>query len=255
MLAVRAIGEGPPVVALHGFTHTSAQFDRLGATCGHTLVAIDLPGHGSSRDAATDHATVVESLARTITDHCEVPVPVLGYSQGARVALAMALDHPGVVSSLVLVSGTAGIADATERRERAEADHALAERIRSEGLDTFLETWTSTGITSTLHRSPDERSEDLGRRSANTPDGLVRALLGYGQGTMPSSWHRLGELAIPTLLITGELDTRYTHIAHTMAAALPNARVEVVAGARHDPIGDDPAAVAAVLSAFLDGLC
>lgn len=252
MLALRAFGAGPPVIALHGFTHTARQFETVAALTGRTFLAIDLPGHGGSGDAATDHATVVDSIVdttRTVTDR---PIPCLGYSQGARLALSTAIDHGELFSCLVLVSGTAGIADAAERRARRDADAALADRIRTGGIDAFLERWTSTGITSTLHRPSAERAADIERRRENTVDGLARAVVGYGQGAMPPLWDRLEEVRIPSLLVVGEFDDRYTAIARAMARRMPDADVAVVAGARHDPIGDDPAAVAETVSAFVD---
>ena len=253
MLGVRSVGTGPPLVALHGFTHTSEQFVRLAAHLDRTVHAVDLPGHGDSAGADTDFPSVLDAIADVVARIDPNPVPVLGYSQGARLALATALDRPDLVADLVLVSGSAGIADDAARHDRAGSDAALARAIRRQGVGPFLARWTASGITSTTHRTDDERRLDLERRSVNSAEGLARALEGYGQGAMPSRWESLDRLESRTLLIVGEGDARYLEIARSMARRMPVATVRVVPGAGHDPIGDAVDVVAAVVSGFLDG--
>lgn len=251
MLAVRLHGSGPYVIALHGFTHTSAQFDVFAGELAHGIAALDLPGHGASVNASTDATSVIDAVAETITS-LGGPAPVLGYSQGARVALAVALDRPEAVASLVLVSGTPGIPDRRERTRRRDADLALGRHIRTVGVPAFVDEWTSSGITSTTHRPADVRDADRDRRAVNTPDGLARALAGYGQGAMRDRWDQLSALRIPTLIVSGSRDEAYTEIGTAMAGLIEDAQIRVVADAGHDPIGDRPHEVAGLVSAFLD---
>ena len=253
MLTTRTLGNGPPLVALHGFSHTGAQFTELAGHLGRTVIAPDLPGHGYSAGAPTEFPSVIDAVRESI-EAIGTPVPLLGYSQGARVALATAVETSAPIDSLIVVSGTAGIEEATERSVRAAADRDLADRIRGDGIEAFLDAWTSTGLTSTAHRPPTDRSRDLERRRDNTADGLAAALVGYGQGRQPSSWGRLGEIRVPVLVMAGAEDRRYVTIADRMASSIEGAELVVVDGAGHDPIGDDPEAVAGALSAFLDGL-
>lgn len=252
MLGHRSTGTGRPIVALHGFTHTAAQFDRIAPLLGGRLVAIDLPGHGSSVEQATDVASVVAAVVDTVHALAGSPVPILGYSQGARIALSVACRTPDLVSALVLVSGTPGIADVRERQERHDADRRTADHIRAIGLDSFLEEWTTSGITSTTHRDPGERAADLARRRDNTADGLARAIVGYGQGATPPTWDAIGMLTAPALVIVGSQDARYVAIGQEMVHTMPGAELCIVPGAGHDPIGDRPQEVAAEVSAFLD---
>ena len=103
-------GAGPPVVLLHGnsVTHgdfeASDLFDRLARD--HQVIAFDRPGFGhSSRPRIrlwTPSAQV--ALLHKAGLGIERPV-VVGHSMGAMVALAMGLDYPGNVSSLVLIGG------------------------------------------------------------------------------------------------------------------------------------------------------
>lgn len=254
MLAFRRSGAGPIVVALHGFTHTGAQFDSLAPDIGRTVIAPDLPGHGRSAHAPSSLSSVVAQVAETIVAVHTEAVPIVGYSQGGRVALLLANARPDLVSGLALISSTAGIADTAEREARAQADRNLASHIAAVGVDQFLDEWTRSGITSTTHLGPDARRADLDIRRENTAAGLAAAVEGYGQGTQPSLWDSLASIAVPVVLIAGSEDPGYTERAEAMAERLPDAYVEVLDGARHNPLLDTPELVSAAVSGFLKRL-
>ncbi len=78
MLAVRRFGSGPPVVALHGFTLTGAQFAPTAERLQRAVIAPDLPGHGASPPSSL--AETVDDVAGIIASVGE-PAPLLGYSQ------------------------------------------------------------------------------------------------------------------------------------------------------------------------------
>ena len=105
-------GSGTPLLLLHG-NGASAEdfvisgiFDRLASD--HRVIAIDRPGFGhSERPRARDWSP--EAQAALMLQACsalgvERPV-VVGHSWGTLVALRMALDHPGAVAGLALLSG------------------------------------------------------------------------------------------------------------------------------------------------------
>jgi 2-succinyl-6-hydroxy-2,4-cyclohexadiene-1-carboxylate synthase len=250
VLGVRRYGTGLSLVALHGFTHTGAQFEDLAERIGRAIVAPDLPGHGRSVDAPTHVDAVCDAVATEIS-RVGAGGDVLGYSQGGRIALLTALRYPTLIGRLVLVSANAGIADA-DRTTRMAADRRTADRIRAVGVAEFLQEWTATGLTSTTHLPAATRAADLALRFDNSAEGLARAVEGYGQGGQPSCWDRLDEVTIPVLVVTGASDARYTDIGERIAAGIPHARHEVVPGAGHNPMLDAPAAFAAVVSGFFD---
>lgn len=252
MLAVRRFGEGRPVIALHGFTLTGRQFADLPDLIDRAIIAPDLPGHGDSATAATDFNDVLDAIASLVGDH--PGVPVIGYSQGARLALSVATLTNAPIGALVVVSGTAGIAEDGDRRSRAAEDASLAHDLVSEGLDAFLDDWLEHGVTSTTHRDEGHRTSDRALREENTAVGLAAALRGYGQGSQPPLWDRLPDLRTPTLVITGESDPKYSQIGGLLAAAIPMASHASIRGAGHNPLADQPVATGAALSAFLDRL-
>ncbi|MEN8238470.1 MAG: alpha/beta fold hydrolase [Actinomycetota bacterium] len=251
MVGVRRFGSGPPLVALHGFTLTGEQFASAASILGRTIIAPDLPGHGRSVDASTGLADVIDLVA-SIVASVESPVPVIGYSQGARLALMTALDQPVGISALVLISANAGIEDSYERTARTQSDAEMASRLTTMTIDEFLDAWTSTGLTSTTHLSARERDADMAIRRQNSPHGLARASRGYGQGAQPSLWQRLGELPMPVLVMSGSQDEKYSTIAERMANAIPDAERVTIDHAGHNPLLDAPAEAYGAVSGFLD---
>lgn len=248
---VRRFGDGPELVTLHGFSLTGEQFSPLASRLNRTIVAPDLPGHGHSRGIPCDLDDVVANI-EALLNPPGGPRPLLGYSQGARLALVTAVESPDDVSALTLISANAGIEDAAERLARTNRDEELAERIESIGIDAFVDSWTTAGITSLDHLGGDYRAWDRSVRSENSASGLAGALRGYGQGAQPSLWNDLERLPMPVLLVVGEDDDRYRSINERMAGLIPDAELHVVDGAGHNPLADDPDSTTEVVSEFLD---
>ena len=105
-------GSGQPVVFLHG---NGAMVEDLlisgvvdKSACRRRAVAFDRPGFGHSERprgrkwTAAAQAAILPEAFRLLG--IERPI-VVGHSWGTLVALALALEHPGHVSGLVLVSG------------------------------------------------------------------------------------------------------------------------------------------------------
>ncbi len=208
-------------------------------------MAPDLPGHG---DASNERPTDLHAAADLVAERT---IPLLdgrsawwiGYSLGGRVLLHLALARPELVAGLVLVSTTAGIDDAAERASRVAADEALADEILRDGTERFLDRWTSQPLFATLTLTDDDRAERL----RNTAEGLAASLRSCGTGTQTPLWERLEELTIPTIVITGELDTKFTVLGRRLAAALPNAVHEELARAGHACHLEQPRAFATAL--------
>jgi len=195
---------------------------------------------------ATSFVDAAHALAAP-EEGAPTPTTYVGYSQGGRLCLQLALDRPDLVHRLALVSASPGIADPTERAARHDADEKLAQEIERDGIDAFLERWLGQPMFATLPRAKSGLEE---RRKANTVEWLTYQLRVLGQGAQPSSWERLSELRMPVLLIVGELDTKYVDIAHRMVTAIPRARVEVVAGAGHACHLERPEVVAQLLASW-----
>ncbi|GMQ93200.1 MAG: 2-succinyl-6-hydroxy-2,4-cyclohexadiene-1-carboxylate synthase [Acidimicrobiia bacterium] len=253
MLHIRRFGNGPDVVALHGFSLTGETFSQTAEALGRTVIAPDLPGHGLSRSHPADVDSVTDSVV-TLLEGFGKATPLLGYSQGGRIALLTTLAGHSIVSGLVLISSTPGIRQPIDRATRTEQDRALANRIRDIGVEAFIESWTSTGITMLDHLDDTYVSWDREVRMENTAEGLAAALRGYGQGAQPSVWDDLPDLTVPVLLVVGSRDERYTAINREMEQLIPTARLIVVDDAGHNPLADKPEITLDSISDFLDRL-
>lgn len=255
---VRELGNGNPLILLHGFTGSSQSWwpvlDRFAD--GHRLIAIDLIGHGQSEAPPNPERYEFE---RALADLAEiagqleaVPATWLGYSMGGRLALGVALRYPALVSRLIVESASPGIDDATERAARRQADAALASRIDREGIEAFVEAWEALPLWSSQHNVAHSallRQREI--RLANRPLGLANSLRGMGQGSQPSLWNGLARLEAPTLLIAGELDNKFAGIASRMAARLPNTTLAIVPGAGHAVHLERPDDYVATVDTFL----
>lgn len=222
----------------HGFTGSANAWGTTVlnglAEAGVEPIALDLPGHGENagRSDPVDF-TLDGALGRIAVGVAGARV-VVGYSMGGRLALHHALRPNGDVRRLVLESASPGLAGGDERESRRQRDAALAGRIVELGIEAFVREWEALPLFSSQRRLPtDVRSAHRSRRLSNDPASLAAALRGLGAGTLPSLWDRLGELRVPVLLLAGELDEKFVEIGARMERALPDARLEVVAGAGH----------------------
>jgi 2-succinyl-6-hydroxy-2,4-cyclohexadiene-1-carboxylate synthase len=264
-LPARRYGSGPArLVLLHGFTGGGRSFEHLfgeGAPLELDVQALcpDLPGHGDAPAlpaAPGEPFTAAAALvARTAAKAFGGPIHLAGYSMGARLALAVALEFPQVVRSLVLESGGAGLASPALRAERRAADEELAKLLDREGLRAFLAKWEVAPVLAGLQALPQPVQDSLReRRLRNDPHGLAWSLRALGQGAQPSYWHRLSELQCPVLLLHGEKDEKFTQLARRLSQQLPRARLvqlEQIDGAGHTPHLEQPALYAGALRRFL----
>ena len=160
---------------------------------------------------------------------------LMGYSMGARLALLYALEYSSEIENLILESGSVGIESEVERQARKAADEQLALAIEDNDGEWFATKWANISIFESQHQlSPVVQDKLFQRRSHNSPYALAATLRGSGQGVMPYVGHRLQELSMPSLYISGALDTKYTTIGRDVFGKLPNFKHVIVEGAGHN---------------------
>ena len=143
-LACEQIGDGVPVVLLHGLTATR-RYVVMGsgalARSGHHVISYDARGHGHSNGPADRRAYGYPELSRdleAVMDAFGVDRAVLaGASMGAHTLLSFALSAPERVSGVVVIT-PAYEPDTNDDAARLARWDALAEGLRTGGVEGFV---------------------------------------------------------------------------------------------------------------------
>lgn len=249
-------GHGDALVLLHGFTGSGRGMAGLARAFDNeyeTLVP-DLPGHGR-RAAGAERCgfdECVEDLLATLDASGHRRAHWLGYSMGARLALACAVRRPGAVASLVLIGARAGIADPAERAARRDEDEALADRIERDGIEAFVDHWMARPLFATQRRLGAEFLASARReRLTHSARGLAASLRGMGPAAQPPLFDALARVTAPVLLVAGALDTPFVAAARHLARRLPAAEVCELADAGHAAHLEQPEAFLGATRDFL----
>jgi 3-oxoadipate enol-lactonase len=240
-------GHGRPLVLTHdAFLHREswdAQFESLSSS--YRVVRWDRRGYGRSDEPRAPYASD-DDLARVVASLTEPPAVLIGCSNGGLLSLQCALNHPELVAALVLVgpivSGLGFTEHFTSRGgRRAGGVLTTAEEI---------EYWSSTDPWFIAPANSGAR-------------GRLRALLSANPNNLQPKEHlerafespalaRLGQIAVPTLIIAGEHDIADVH-AHCGAieAAIPGARRLVLPNSGHLPHFEVPSEFNPAVLGFL----
>ena len=228
---------------VHGFTQTGKSWvTATQAINDSTNTFIDAPDHGESQGISLSLQETGDELADIAFGKV-----LIGYSMGARMSLHAAIQHPDALTGLVLVSGTPGIEDDSERAARARADEELASRIESIGTPAFIQEW----IQQPLFARSKFSNEEIQDRFRNTPASLATSLRTCGTGQQESLWVHLAEINIPVLLICGSRDEKFSEIAKRMNQLIPHSTLRVLDKAGHNAHLDQPDAFAQAVNWWL----
>jgi pimeloyl-ACP methyl ester carboxylesterase len=216
-LAYEVSGDGPPLVFIHGLSGSGGWWSRNTPSFApyFRVYTIDLIGFGASRRQpfVLDKASaLLYEWLRSLTPG---PVSLVGHSMGGFIAADLAADHPDAVDRLVLV------------------DPALL-----------------------LHHGYIQRALGLARAGPRLPLDFWPVLVGDALRAGPLTLaqairqllnpHRAPNLAAiraSTLIVWGQYDTILpAKLARPIQQAIPTAeRLEIIAGAGHNPMWDRPA--------------
>jgi pimeloyl-ACP methyl ester carboxylesterase len=166
---------------------------------------------------------------------------------GSAIAQELALRHPGLVRSLVLV-GTYGRPDALWRSQlnfwRWLVEVAPSERAFLEGFFTWVYT-PRAHADGTVAQIVEEAMAFPHKQSVEAFQAQVEVCLAH------DTEDRLPQIAAPTLVLSGELDTILPpRFGRSVAAGIPKSRFEVMPGEAHQPFQEVPEEFNARVAAF-----
>jgi pimeloyl-ACP methyl ester carboxylesterase len=242
-LWVDEAGSGPAVLLLHGGLGDSGLWEPVAPLLAERFrtITTDLRFFGRSTGPAAPWSWEADVIG--ILDGLGIErAALVGLSLGGKLALDVALAHPERLWALVHVAGGVGGHDNGAYTEEHEARYeaAEAERDLNAMMDIDFEVWAPLGA--------DERMAELWYA---TPDATG---LPAGIGPLPPATvarERLGELAVPTLVVTVSQDPPgHQEAGVLLAREAPNAR-HVELDSDHYVTLREPELVARTLIEFL----
>lgn len=248
-IKLRVQGEGVPVVMSHALGLDARLWDGLAASLAgaHEVLRYDHRGHGGSAVPAGPYVLddLVDDAARVIREWGRGPVVFIGLSMGGMVGQGLAIRHPELVKALVLANTTAqypqaGKAVMAERIAKVEA--AGLEAIADAVIERYFDAPFRASQPETVQRF----REVLLRTDPAGYAACCHAVAGV-------DWlDRLGEIRCPTLVIAGAQDVGTpVAMAQQIAQGIPGATLEVIEGAAHLSVVEQPAAFEAAVKRLL----
>ncbi|MCX6245608.1 MAG: alpha/beta fold hydrolase [Bacteroidetes bacterium] len=156
-LFVRRMGQGNPVIILHGLLGLSDNWVSFGRQLARDFEVFipDLRNHGQSpRSTVFNFTVLADDLLELIEEHNLVNPCVIGHSLGGKTAMLFALTHPDRLSKLVIVDIALRKysqnrdhkmlieamldADLSIARSRSDVEHQLESSVHSLKLRQFL---------------------------------------------------------------------------------------------------------------------
>ena len=254
-LAAEVVGRGDPVIFLHAGVADSrmwrAQLAGVGAN--HKAIAYDRRGFSATRAEAEDFSSVADLLAVIEALANGVPAILVGCSQGGRIAIDAALQHPSLVRALVLIApALSGAPEPTYPPEIRRLISQLEEAEEANDLDRVNEIEAHLWLDGPLEAEGRVAGEarwlflDMNAIALGSPS--IGADLDVG-----SASDRLGEVTAPSLVICGDLD--FPHVqerCHRIASELANGSGRVLIGVAHLPSVERPADLTRLIAGFID---
>jgi pimeloyl-ACP methyl ester carboxylesterase len=247
----------PPasLLLLHASGMSGAQFLRLSRAAkdvGFDVDAPDLMGVGDTPlPEPYSLEREVDAVVAKLSSSSQ-PTHLFGHSFGGMVAVEAALRVPERVASLCLYEPVIVVLAAKDGSAEAKAQVARIDALMQIPVDdggrvwveAFIDWWNGPSFFASMPpavQAPQVASALQAHRQAGVVKDATVTL------------EQLRALSVPSLFLTGETSpTSARESARLAADAMPNARVEVVAGAGHMGPLTHGAAVNALAVAFFD---
>src|ERR1700753_2620674 len=225
-------GDGPPLFLFHSLLSDRASFDAVEPTLSRAFRVLvpELPGFGQSQAVGGGLAEVADRMAEAVKDASGgKDAIVLGNGDCGFVALQMGIRHPGTASKLVLADCGAAFSEPGR-----EAFRNMAAASKAKGLAAITDVAMRRLFAPEFQAQHPDLMRD--RREAflrTDPEVFRAACAALAELDLRPE---LGKVKVPVLVLVGEHDEATPPpMSHELAAGLPNARLQVIAGCAHVP--------------------
>jgi pimeloyl-ACP methyl ester carboxylesterase len=226
------LGEGPPVVLLHGLSATRrnvVQGSRHLARRGYRLIAYDARGHGASSPAPNYEYEDLVGDVEAVLGYLELErAALVGSSMGAATALAFALEHPERVAALVQITPAY---NGSARTAAVDGDswERMAAELERGGVDAFVEVAQPGGLPERWREVAREATRQRMERHEH-PEAVAKALRELPGSVAWKGLEPLERLDVPVLIVGSRDEADTLHplgVAQEYERRLPNAELVV----------------------------
>lgn len=244
------------IVFAHGLLWSGRMFDYQvhALTDRYRCITFDFRGQGRSEitPSGYDMETLTEDAAALITALGCAPCHFLGLSMGGFIGQRLAIRHPSLLKSLMLLE--------------TSADPEPEENKGCYRLLNFIARWFGLGVVANrvmkimfgekfLNDASRKQEKKVWRQRlvANHRIGITRAV--EGVINRAAVYDKLNRIALPTLILVGDQDVA-TVVAKSerMQQRIRGSKLVLIAGAGHTSTVEEPEAINKALKEFLDGL-
>lgn len=239
----------PAVIFIHGaeLDHSCWSLQsRWFANHGFATLAVDLPGHGRSAGTPLVNIEAMAAWVVALLDAAGIGrAALVGHSMGSLAALETAAAFPERVSRIALLGNATPMQVSRSLLDAARDDPSRAEtmiNVWSHSPHGHIGSNTAPGI---WMYGASRRLMARAERGVLFND--LSACNSYAQGL-----EQAARIRCPALILSGDRDQMTSlKAASNLAKALPDARLQVLAGAGHAMMAEQPDAVLDALRAFL----
>jgi pimeloyl-ACP methyl ester carboxylesterase len=232
-LAGESLGEGAPIVLLHGVTATRRYIvhgSKVLPRNGYRQVSYDARGHGESDPARDDagytYAELAGDLGRVLDEHATGRPVLAGHSMGCHTIASYALDHPDRIAGVVVIGPVQLGLPAPD--EVTVAWDRLADGLESGGVEGFMDAFERDLGAAPEYRDSVLRFTRERIQRHRHPEAVARALREVPRSVPFDGMAELESLDVPALVVASRDQADPGHpyaVAEAWAAALPEARL------------------------------
>ncbi|GAB3929333.1 alpha/beta fold hydrolase [Larkinella terrae] len=238
----------PAIVLIHGHGVDASIWDAVyeGLASDHSVVKPDLSAQ-TSHETMEAYAEDLYSLLQAAQIQSCV---LIGHSMGGYIALALADQHPKLVSGLVLLNSTAFADDEAKKQSRQKA----VESLQEQGSGPFIEQTVPKMFGEDFHQNHPAEVAQYVDRFSNLPANALSAGM-KAMASRPDRVQVLKNASFPVLIIAGKQDQLVPYAkSQELIAAVPNAQTVVLEKSGHLGVIEQPDDVRKAVQNFISKL-